>query len=369
MIDYAVQRANMIESQIRPNGITDARLIAAMATIPREAFVPEDRQALAYMDEDLPLGWDGFGRRRFLIEPMSLGRLVQMAVIETGDSVLDVGCATGYSSAVLSCLAKRVVALEDDPALAAFAMQQFRALGLDNIEMVAGPPALGHPALAPYQAIVVNGRLRRVPDDLVRQLAPAGRTRRRDRRRRHLAGHRADASRCVMVKPAGIRHVRAGSRRLPRCGSRVFILAHRIFVQCRIYSMTLELTLSSLFTCDSGESLSESVTPAIGWQRRGAPQPGCRPLHWRAGYHADRDRRAGGPFHGRGACRCRPHRGGPDGCARRIDRCRPFFLLYGQPDAQRRTGAAARHRRGRAAGALRLAPDGLGQWRCRRGME
>ena len=175
MIDYAVQRANMIESQIRPNGITDARLIAAMATIPREAFVPEDRQALAYMDEDLPLGWDGFGRRRFLIEPMSLGRLVQMAVIETGDSVLDVGCATGYSSAVLSRLAKRVVALEDDPALAAFAMQQFRALGLDNIEMVAGPPALGHPALAPYQAIVVNGRLRRVPDDLVRQLAPAGR--------------------------------------------------------------------------------------------------------------------------------------------------------------------------------------------------
>ena len=238
MIDYAVQRANMIESQIRPNGITDARLIAAMATIPREAFVPEDRQALAYMDEDLPLGWDGFGRRRFLIEPMSLGRLVQMAVIETGDSVLDVGCATGYSSAVLSRLAKRVVALEDDPALAAFAMQQFRALGLDNIEMVAGPPALGHPALAPYQAIVVNGRLRRVPDDLVRQLAPAGRL----------------ASRCVMVKPAGIRHVRAGSRRLPRCGSRVFILAHRIFVQCRIYSMTLELTLSSLFTCDSGES-------------------------------------------------------------------------------------------------------------------
>jgi protein-L-isoaspartate(D-aspartate) O-methyltransferase len=175
MIDYAVQRANMIESQIRPNGITDARLIAAMAEIPREAFVPPDRQALAYMDEDLPLGWDSFGRRRFLIEPMSLGRLIQMAVIDASDSVLDVGCATGYSTAILSRVAKRVIAIEDDPTLAEFAMQTFRALGLDRIEVVVAAPALGHPALAPYQAIIVNGRLRRVPDELVRQLAPAGR--------------------------------------------------------------------------------------------------------------------------------------------------------------------------------------------------
>jgi protein-L-isoaspartate(D-aspartate) O-methyltransferase len=175
MIDYAVQRANMIESQIRPNGITDARIIAAMAEIPREAFVPADKQALAYMDDDLPLGWDAAGRRRWLIEPMSLGRLIQMAVIDGKDSVLDVGCATGYSSAVLSRLAKRVVALEDDPGLAEFAMLQLRALGLNNVEVIVAPPAVGHEALAPYGVILVNGRLRRVPDDLVRQLAPAGR--------------------------------------------------------------------------------------------------------------------------------------------------------------------------------------------------
>jgi protein-L-isoaspartate(D-aspartate) O-methyltransferase len=175
MIDYAVQRANMIESQIRPNGITDARVIAAMTAIPREDFVPADKQALAYMDGDLPLGWDAAGRRRWLIEPMSLGRLIQMAVIESSDSVLDVGCATGYSSAVLSRLAKRVVALEDDPALAEFAMLKLRALGLDNVEIVVSPPADGHAALAPYDAILINGRLRRVPDDLVRQLAPSGR--------------------------------------------------------------------------------------------------------------------------------------------------------------------------------------------------
>jgi protein-L-isoaspartate(D-aspartate) O-methyltransferase len=175
MIDYAVQRANMVESQIRPNGVTDARVIAAMAEIPREIFAPADRQALAYMDGDLPLGWDSLGRRRFLIEPMSIGRLIQMALVEGGDKVLDIGCATGYSSAVLSRLAKRVIAVEDDPALAAFAIQQFRALGLENIEVVMAPPALGHAALAPYDAIIVNGRLRRVPDELVIQLAPAGR--------------------------------------------------------------------------------------------------------------------------------------------------------------------------------------------------
>jgi protein-L-isoaspartate(D-aspartate) O-methyltransferase len=175
MIDYAIQRANMIESQIRPNGITDSRVIAAMAEIPREAFVPADKQALAYMDEDLPLGWDSAGRRRWLIEPMSLGRLIQMAAIDSNGSVLDVGCATGYSTAVLSRLAKRVVALEDDPALAECAMLQLRALGLNNVEIIVAPPAAGHEALAPYDVILVNGRLRRVPDDLVRQLAPAGR--------------------------------------------------------------------------------------------------------------------------------------------------------------------------------------------------
>src|SRR4029079_2906044 len=102
-------------------------------------------------------------------------RLIQMAVIDASDSVLDVGCATGYSTAILSRVAKRVIALEDDPTLAEFAMQTFRALGLDRIEVVVAAPALGHPALAPYQAIIVNGRLRRVPDELVRQLSPAGR--------------------------------------------------------------------------------------------------------------------------------------------------------------------------------------------------
>jgi protein-L-isoaspartate(D-aspartate) O-methyltransferase len=96
-------------------------------------------------------------------------------VIDGKDSVLDVGCATGYSSAVLSRLAKRVVALEDDPGLAEFAMLQLRALGLNNVEVIVAPPAVGHEALAPYGVILVNGRLRRVPDDLVRQLAPAGR--------------------------------------------------------------------------------------------------------------------------------------------------------------------------------------------------
>ena len=175
------QRANMIESQIRPNGITDARVIAAMADIPREAFVPADKQALAYMDDDLPLGWDTAGRQRWLIEPMSLGRLIQMAVIDAKDSVLDVGCASGYSTAVLSRLAKRVVALEDDPALAERAMLQLRALGLNNVEVRAGDATALPVEDASVEVVISNGVLNLVPEkeraiaEVARILKPGGR--------------------------------------------------------------------------------------------------------------------------------------------------------------------------------------------------
>jgi protein-L-isoaspartate(D-aspartate) O-methyltransferase len=176
MIDFERARATMVESQLRTDRVTDRRILSAFAALPRERFVPAEKRELAYSDASLEV-WpsiDG-APARFLLPPVVLARLVQLAAVEANDAVLDVGCATGYSAAVLSRVAKRVIALEDDPTLAEFAMQTFRALGLDRIEVVVAAPALGHPALAPYQAIIVNGRLRRVPDELVRQLAPAGR--------------------------------------------------------------------------------------------------------------------------------------------------------------------------------------------------
>src|SRR4029078_10391946 len=102
-------RSKMIVSQVRPNGITDGRIIQAMASLPREIFVPEARRSLAYMDEDIAIG-----SGRSLMEPMALAKLVQLAEIEPGEHVLHVGCATGYATALLAALAKSVGALEAD---------------------------------------------------------------------------------------------------------------------------------------------------------------------------------------------------------------------------------------------------------------
>ena len=173
MVDYAIQRANMIESQIRPNGVTDSRILAAMGDVPRELFVPEDKRPLAYMDEDLPLGRDSFHRPRWLFEPMSTGRLIQMADIGENDTVLDVSCGSGYSSAVLSRLAKRVIALEDDAGLAQRADTRLREIGCTNVEVVVGIPADGLRVKAPYDVILINGRVREVPEVLIEQLTLA----------------------------------------------------------------------------------------------------------------------------------------------------------------------------------------------------
>src|SRR5688572_139818 len=125
-MDFALARANMIESQVRPNGITDERIIAAMAAIPRELFVPPARRSLAYMDEDVEIdAAQPRGSARYLLEPMTFARLAQLLAVEGNDKVLDVGCGTGYSSAILSILAKTVIALESDPELSAEATANF----------------------------------------------------------------------------------------------------------------------------------------------------------------------------------------------------------------------------------------------------
>jgi protein-L-isoaspartate(D-aspartate) O-methyltransferase len=173
MQDFGIARGNMIESQVRPAGVTDARLIAAMADVAREAFVPEERRAVAYMDDDLMVGHDALGRPRYLLEPMALARLLQLAEVKPGDRVLDIAVATGYSSAVLSHLAAHVTALEEDEALAAAAREALAGLG--NVEVVRGRHAEGHAAGAPYDVILLNGRLPEAPRHLVDQLTATGR--------------------------------------------------------------------------------------------------------------------------------------------------------------------------------------------------
>jgi protein-L-isoaspartate(D-aspartate) O-methyltransferase len=175
MIDYAIARENMIESQVRPNGITDRALIEAMEEVPRELFVPEDMKSLAYMDEDVPLATGADGRKRYLIEPMAFARMVQAAGIHSDDIVLDVGCGAGYSTAVLSKLAQLVIGVDSNEAFVNAAQDNLLKLVINNAVVFNSSPKDGHPSEAPYNVIIINGRVDHVPETLLSQLAEGGR--------------------------------------------------------------------------------------------------------------------------------------------------------------------------------------------------
>src|SRR5712691_1441220 len=162
--------------QVRTYDVTDLRVLAAMLEVPREHFVPEDKQALAYADRDLPVTNALGGRTpRYLLKPAVLARLIQgVEVLET-DRVLDVGCASGYSSAVLAKLAGSVIALEEDSHLAAIAKEKLAAIGVANVTVMAGPLIAGAPAQAPFDVILLNGATEIVPQNLCRQLNEGGR--------------------------------------------------------------------------------------------------------------------------------------------------------------------------------------------------
>jgi protein-L-isoaspartate(D-aspartate) O-methyltransferase len=174
-MDFALARVRMIESQIRPNGVTDQRTIQAMAGIPRENFVPPHRRSLAYMDEDVEISSKHHARPRVLLEPMTLARLIQLLDLEADETVLDVGCGTGYSTAVLAHVAKTVVALECDLDLARQAMENLAGLGLANARVMTGTLKTGWLAEAPFDAILVNGRVPAPPLELLAQLKEHGR--------------------------------------------------------------------------------------------------------------------------------------------------------------------------------------------------
>jgi protein-L-isoaspartate(D-aspartate) O-methyltransferase len=170
MTDYAALRRNMVDSQILPNDVTDRRLLRAMGEVPREAFVGKLQKPVAYIDEALKLG-----SGRWLMAPMPIARLVQLARIEPEQTVLEIGCGTGYISAVLARLAGRVVALESDATLAGEARRSLALLGLGKVKVVEGPLKAGYAAGGPYDAIVVSGSLPEAPHGLAGQVKETGR--------------------------------------------------------------------------------------------------------------------------------------------------------------------------------------------------
>jgi protein-L-isoaspartate(D-aspartate) O-methyltransferase len=176
MINLLEARRMMVDGQIRTNDVTDLRVQAAMLDVVRERFVPAERQALAYLDLDVPMRV-GAGRQpaRYLLKPMVLAKLIQAADLDAGDHVLDVGCATGYSSAVLSRMVQSVVALEEDPVLVLAARDALADLGARNIMVTAGRLTDGYPSQAPFDAILLEGATEIVPQMLLGQLKDGGR--------------------------------------------------------------------------------------------------------------------------------------------------------------------------------------------------
>ena len=170
MTDFAALRTTMVESQIKPNRVVNPRLLEAMEEVPREAFLPRQSQHVAYIDEDLPLG-----NGRYLMEPMVAARLIEELHPAPGDIALDVGCGTGYQTAVLSRLAGTVVGLESNESMAAEANRRLVDLGYDNTVIVEGPLAEGVRDQQPYNIILFSGAVAQVPQAVIDQLAEGGR--------------------------------------------------------------------------------------------------------------------------------------------------------------------------------------------------
>jgi protein-L-isoaspartate(D-aspartate) O-methyltransferase len=172
MPDFAAARRTMVDCQVRPADVTDLSLLAALGEVSRERFVPPASAPFAYLDQDLAVGHEG-GAARSMLKPMVLAKLMQVAEIAPTDRVLDVGCLTGYSSAVLGRVAGSVVALEEDRALAQVAERELA--GLSNVKVVSGPLVLGWPLDEPYDVIVMEGATEVIPEALFSQLKDGGR--------------------------------------------------------------------------------------------------------------------------------------------------------------------------------------------------
>ena len=168
-IDFETARKMMVDCQIRPSKVTNQRVLDAFHSVPREAFVGKFQRSIAYADEDLPLPGG-----RNLMEPMILARLIQALEVRTGDSVLIVGAATGYGTAILARLSGSVIAVETRAQLVEKAQETLVAQGIDNAVVIKSRLVDGYATEAPYDRILVEGSVEFIPETLLQQLCPKG---------------------------------------------------------------------------------------------------------------------------------------------------------------------------------------------------
>jgi protein-L-isoaspartate(D-aspartate) O-methyltransferase len=160
----------MVAEQLRPHGITDERVLAAMAAVPREEFVPESVRRMAYEDRALSIGYG-----QTISQPLVVAAMTQALEPEPEQTALEVGTGSGYQAAVLGRLVRSVVTIEREPALAERAAAVLTRLGFANVEVVLGDGREGWAERAPYKGILVAAAGPEVPPPLLQQLDEGGR--------------------------------------------------------------------------------------------------------------------------------------------------------------------------------------------------
>lgn len=170
MTDFAAARTTMVDCQVRPSDVTKYPIIEALLTIPREEFVPASKRAVAYVGEHIPLA-----SGRVLLDARTFAKMLDAVNIQPSELVLDIGCGSGYSTAVIARLAEAVVGLEEDADLASDAGDLMGRVSADNAMIFEGPLAEGAAQHGPYDVIVIEGAAEQIPTALIDQLKTGGR--------------------------------------------------------------------------------------------------------------------------------------------------------------------------------------------------
>lgn len=170
MTDFAARRMMMVDTQVRTADVTKFPIIDAMLSVPREQFVPREQVEAAYVSENIRIA-----PHRVVLEPRTLGKLLDAINVESNDLVLDIGIGYGYSSAVIASMAEAVIGVEEDASLANEAQSLLSEHGADNVLVHTGPLTEGAAQHGPYDAVIVQGSVEELPPALIDQLKEGGR--------------------------------------------------------------------------------------------------------------------------------------------------------------------------------------------------